>query len=113
MKAQTPAEGMLKRKDWGDAMTYQVVCECGDSNHDHNIWIEADDNTVTVNTYTIQKTNCWSKTRWYHIWKLLTAGYIEYEATIIMSQQQALNYSETLKSAINDVETFRKANNGN
>jgi hypothetical protein len=39
---------------------------------------------------------------------LLTKGYIEYEASIIMSQQQALNYADTLKSAVKDVETFRK-----
>jgi hypothetical protein len=112
MKLQTPAEGILKRKDWGDSKSYAVTCECGSDDHTHNVWIEADESGVTVNTYAIQKTNFWSKTRWHHIWRLLTTGYVEYEANIIMSQQQALNYSETLKSAINDVETFRKASNG-
>lgn len=113
MKAHSPAEGILKRKDWGDSKTYVVVCECGCDDHAHNVWVEAEESGITVNTYTIQKTNFWSKTRWHHIWKLLTAGYVEYEASIIMSQQQALNYAETLKSAIKDVDTFRKANNGN
>ena len=27
LEPQTPAEGILKRSDWGDAITYQVVCE--------------------------------------------------------------------------------------
>lgn len=108
MKAETPAEGILQRKDWGDSKTYTVICECGCDDHAHNVWIEADESGVTVNTYTIQKTNFWSKTRWHHIWKLLTAGYVEYEASIIMTQQQALNYAETIKSAIKDVKQFRE-----
>ena len=108
MNAQTPAEGILKRHDWGNAITYQVVCECGDSNHDHNIWIEADDNSVTVTTYTQQKSKWWSMNRWQTIWILLTRGYIEYEASIIMTKQQALNYAETLKQAIKDVEESQR-----
>jgi hypothetical protein len=46
-------------------------------------------------------------------WTLLTTGYLTHESTLYMSKQQALNYSETLKTAIKDVDTFRKANNGN
>ena len=108
IQAQAPAEGVLKRSDWGDAITYQVVCECGDSNHDHNVWIEADDNSVSVTTYTQQKSKWWSMNRWQKSWKLLTRGYIEYEATIIMTEQQALNYAETLKKAVEDVKNFKK-----
>jgi hypothetical protein len=104
MKAQTPAEGILKRRDWGDAYTYQVVCTCGDSNHDHNVWIEIDDTKeVSVTTYTQQKSKFWELNRWQTIWTLLTKGYVEYEASIIMTQQQALNYAETLKTAISDL----------
>ena len=57
---QTPAEGILKRHSWGDAITYQVTCECHDSDHDHNVWVEADDHRVTVTTYTTQKSKWWS-----------------------------------------------------
>jgi hypothetical protein len=46
--------------------------------------------------------------RWQKIWTLLTRGYIEYEGSIIMTQQQAINYAETLKKAVEDVETFKK-----
>ena len=108
MDAQTPAEGILKRGQWGDSMTYQVVCRCHDSNHDHNVWVEADDTGVNVTTYTQQKSKWWTLNRWQKIWTLLTRGYIEYEATIIMREQQALNYAETLKTAIKDVVKFRE-----
>jgi hypothetical protein len=111
MEAQEPAVGILKRNNWGDAITYQIVCECGDSNHDHNVWIEADEGNVTVTTYTTQKSKWWSLNRWQTIWILLTKGYVEHEANIIMTEQQALNYAETLKRAILDVKQFKKEHN--
>jgi hypothetical protein len=105
--AQTPAEGIMKTNDWGDSRVYRIACNCGDENHNHNMWVEADDGDITVTIYTTGKTNYWSKTRWYHIWTLLTKGYIDTESTVCFSKQQALNYAETLKSAIVDVEEFR------
>ena len=109
MKAQAPAEGIMKTNDWGDSKVYRVTCNCGASDHDHHVWVEADDHEISVTIYTTNKTNFWSKTRWYHIWTLLTKGYIDSESTVIMSRQQALNYAEILKSAIEDVNTFRNA----
>jgi hypothetical protein len=108
MTPQIPAVGILKRNNWGDAVAYQVVCQCGDSNHDHNVWIEAEDNEISVITYTQQKSKWWEINRWQKIWTLLTRGYIEYEASIIMTEQQALNYAETLKLAIADVKKFKE-----
>jgi hypothetical protein len=111
MRAEKPATGILKRNDWGDSKAYRVVCECGASDHDHHVWVEADDHEVSVTIYANVKTNWWSKTRWHAIWTLLTKGYIESEAVLIMKRQEALNYAETLKSAIKDVEEFRKNKN--
>ena len=108
LKAQQPAVGILKRSDWGDAMTYQVVCECSDPDHDHLVWVEADDAGVTVTTHTQQSTKWWSLNRFQIIWQLLTTGYVKYEASIIMTKQQATNYASVLHHAINDVEEFKK-----
>lgn len=112
MIVQIPAEGIMKTNDWGDSRVYRVACNCGDENHNHNMWIEADDCDISVTIYTTGKTNYWSKTRWYHIWTLLTKGYIDTESTVHLSKQQALNYAETLKSAIEDLEAFRKDRQG-
>jgi hypothetical protein len=95
MNAQVPAEGIMKTGDWGDSKVYRVACNCHDEAHNHNV-------------YTTGKTNWWSKTRWYHIWTLLTKGYIDTESSVHLNKQQALNYAETLTTAIADVEQFRK-----
>lgn len=108
MTPQTPAEGILIRKDYGDAKTYTVPCECCGSDCEHNIWVEADETGVTLTTYTQQKTKWWELNRWQIIWQLLTKGYVEYEASIIMSEQQTLNYASVLNSAVTDVKQFRK-----
>ena len=108
MTAQKPASGILQRADYGGSKSYQVVCECGDPGHDHNLWVEADDGNVTVTIYTTAKSEWWSRNRWQKIWTLLTKGYVKYEADLIMNEQQALNYAETLKTAITDSKNFRK-----
>lgn len=138
MKAQEPAEGILLRKDWGDAKSYAVECECGCGEHTHHVWVEADDCGVTVQTFIELKTDWWTENVekrydidnkalqefdwfWKGLWNSfctrlrLTSdiwlhGYAKYEGTICMSKQQALNYSETLKKAVKDVEEFRQAN---
>ena len=108
MKTQLPAEGILLHKDFGDAKYYVVPCDCCSSDCAHQVCIEADETGVTVTTYTTQKTNWWSKNRWQVIWELLTRGYVKYEASIIMTQQQAVNYAAVLQSASKDVEVFRR-----
>jgi hypothetical protein len=108
MIAQTVAEGVLLRKDYGDAKIYNIVCECGDCDHSHDVWVEAEEHGITVTIYTQQKTKWWQSNRWKIMWTLLTRGYVERESVLIMSEQQALNYAETLKSAIGDVKKFKQ-----
>lgn len=136
MKAQAPAEGILKRGDYGDSKWYQVVCGCGQEYHDHNVEVESSETGINVNLYITVKTDYWAElvekrydidspwlqevdwfvkdlinglwTRLKVTWQLWTTGAITAESTIAMSEQQALNYSETLKSAIQDVKFFRE-----
>jgi hypothetical protein len=108
MKAQVPAEGILKKNDWGDSKVYQIVCDCGAHGHTHHLWIEADQGEVSVQIYVDVKSPFWSMNRFKQIWTLLTKGYLKHETVISMSRQQSLNYAETLKKAVKDVEEFRK-----
>ena len=45
--------------------------------------------------------------RWKQIWQILTKGYLDLESTLVMNEQTALNYAETLKSAAKDVKELR------
>lgn len=134
MKAQTPAEGILKTHDWGDSKMYKVVCLCGNDEDSFEFEVEADESGVTVTTYTTQKTDWWTNAVdkrydienpwlqefdwfWKDVWNgLITRlrltkniwldGYVKYQSTTVMTEQQALNFSDTLKSAVDDVKHF-------
>jgi hypothetical protein len=107
MKTEIPAEGVLKRNEWGDTKCYQIVCNCGDADHDHNVWVEADDHEVSVIIYTTNTTPFWSKRRWRQMWDLLVCGYVKQEVAIAMTEQQAVNYANVLTQAVEDVKIFR------
>ena len=135
MKAQEPAEGILKRGDYGDSKWYQVVCGCGQEHHDHNVEVEASETGINVNIYTSAKTDYWSElvekrydientweqefdwfwkdlvngiwTRLKITWEVWTTGAVKVETTIALTEQQALNYAKTLENAIQDVKNFR------
>jgi hypothetical protein len=111
MKLQTPAEGILKKNDWGDAKSYHVVCDCGQPDHEHNLWVEADETGVSVTVYATVKSPWWSMNRFKQIWSLLTKGYLQHETVLTMNEQSAFNYAETLKSAVNDVKVFKAKTN--
>ena len=136
MKAQIPAQGIMQTGDYGNAKFYKVVCQCGSPDHDINFEVEAEEPNINVNTYVTVKTDCWSDTFKYRhdienpwmaefdyfwkdiangfirrikwTWRIWTQGYVKAETTISMTEQQALNYAETLKSAVKDVKDFKK-----
>jgi hypothetical protein len=135
MKPQPPAEGILKTNDYGDSKWYQVVCGCGQPDHTLSVEVEADDSGVSVNTYATVKTDYWTESvkkrydidspwlqEWDWFWKDLVngfftrlrltwdiwiKGYVRAETTVLMSEQQAINYAATLTSAVKDVKLFR------
>jgi hypothetical protein len=137
MKSETPALGIMQTGDYGNSKFYKVVCGCGQPDHDIDFEVEAADTGVNVNTYVTVKSDYWSQTltKRYDIdspwlqeldwfwkdlfngvvtrvkltWTVWTKGYIKTESTIAMSEQQALNYAETLKKAIQDVKDFQKS----
>lgn len=135
LKTQEPAEGIMKTHEWGTSKMYKVTCQCGQDYHDHNIEVEAEETGVNVNIFTTVKTDYWTEVveKRYDIdspwlqefdwfwkdlvnstirkikltWELWTTGAVTAETTIAMTEQQTLNYAETLKSAIQDVKNFR------
>ena len=135
MKAQIPAEGIMQKGDYGNSKFYQISCGCGQPDHEHSVEVEADEYGVNVNIWTKQTTDHWSKVYDYEYvdneylymvtrifkdavngffrrvsltWNIWVKGYVTYETTTTLNEQEALNYAEALKSAIVDVKQFRE-----
>jgi hypothetical protein len=136
MTPQTPAQGISAGTDYGTLKSYRVNCTCTDATHDHQVWIacSADDMTVDVTTYLTMYTRrytghsrfpnittewlqsiLWTAENWLDgiitrvkltkdIW---WSGTINYEASLVMSKQQTMNYISVLESALSDVQTAR------
>lgn len=111
MKPEKPATGILKQGDFGDAVWYQVACDCTDSDHAHMIEIEADESYVTVHVYVDATTPWWSMSRWKQIWQILTTGRAEMQAVALLKPQQAVNYAHALKSGAKQVMAMRQKSN--
>ena len=79
-------------------LVYRINCSCGDAEHDHNLWVEhnTEDQNVTVTIYTKVSTPFWSVSRFKQIWQILKTGNAKFESTIILNQQQAVNYAAAL-----------------
>lgn len=126
IKPETPATGVYKTNDFGDCVFYTVACDCGDADHFHDfmVEVEADDMHVSVNISTWVSTEYNYQlikshgifvnfinavySRFRHTMNIIFYGKIEHEATILMDEQTAINYSNVLKQATEDVKQFRK-----
>lgn len=111
MRAENPAEGILRTYDLGTCKGYHVQCECGSSECAHHVWVEASDMDVTISFGLTLRTKWYSMNRWKQIWTILTKGYLDVESTLVLNEQSALNYAETLKLAMKDVKQLRSDTN--
>lgn len=134
MKSTKPAEGIMMTRNFRGSVFYAVKCQCGNDDDEINFEVEVDSDTknILVNTWTMQSTDYWTESvkkrydidsiwlqeiDWFFkgLWNGLVTrlrltkniwwdGRVKYESTTVMSKQQALNYAETLKQAIKDLE---------
>ena len=99
---QTPAAGISLTNEFTTPTTkescYRINCSCSDAEHDHDIWVEHDleCKDVTVTLYAQVSTPFWSTSRFKQIWQILTTGTTKFQASIILNQQQAVNYAAAL-----------------
>jgi hypothetical protein len=139
LKPQEPAEGITRDRKYPGFESYRIPCSCGSSDDDIQIIVEEEYGEVSIQTYTLQKTDWWSdrfnkqksyaikneflfqlnyyarsflNSLWYRLrvtWDVWVRGHVEYYQTAILTPQQALNLSEALKKSIKRV-SMHKAN---
>jgi hypothetical protein len=133
---QEPAEGIMKTADFPDAKFYTVRCDCGNSDDDIDLSIEADDTGITVNFFVKVTSNYWDSTfrnrydidnlflhdlvnpfidlingiitRVRMTWKLWTKGHLEYNSYTVLTPQAAANLADVLVKAVEKVKEERE-----
>lgn len=135
---QEPAEGIMKTADAPKFKMYQIQCSCGSPDDAIDFSVTEDHGEVIVETYTTQKTAWWKdpfKKNYsfkiknellyninYYVrgflnglahrlsitWDVWVKGYVQYSQTTIMTPQQALNYSHTLRKAVEQIQSYKK-----
>jgi len=136
MEPQLPAKGVTLTAEYSDAKFYTVRCDCGNSDDDIDLSIEAEDTGVTVNFFVKVKTNYWDTTfrnrydidslflqdvfnwvidlvnglciRLKMTWNIWTKGHLEYNSYTVMEPQTALNLAEVLVKAVEKVKEERE-----
>jgi hypothetical protein len=134
MEYQKPAENIMLTHDFKDAKFYSVNCSCTNPDDKIDLEIEADEyGEIVVYFHTTAKTHWWKTLANWETHKIdnpflylivnsvqslinglhqrikLTKeiwwnGYISLQTTTILTKQTALNFSETLKDAVKEIE---------
>jgi hypothetical protein len=133
MEAQKPAKGIMEQTGGKDWKFYRVPCSCGCDNQ-IDLMVEVDDYNVSANFYAETKTAWWKRrfdtdgddnwlvyvvkefindwiNRFSVAWTALTKGYVKTEVTVMLSDQQCINFAETLKTAVADLQKLRDPKN--
>jgi len=140
LTAEIPAAGIMKTNDFGDSIYYAVACQCGnpDDMIRFSVELEVDSYEITLNTEFTTKSSYWktpfketsnfnNSTLWsidyctrrflnsiYHrvitSWEVWVYGYITHYESTIMSEQQALNYANTIMQSIENLNQLKSKN---
>ena len=139
MKAQVPAEGIMKTHDFGDSKFFRIDCTCGnaDDTIDMMVSYEEDIQEIEVHFDAIQQTDWWKTVASWDTYKIDNPwlysivngiqcfingfhhrlkvtkevwfnGYVKYSGTTYLTKQQALNFAETIKRSIDEIEQHHK-----
>lgn len=133
-KFQPPAEGIMLNCETKDSKFYTAFCECGNPDDSIEIQVEVDEyGEIIVYFHVKSKTHFWEKLyswqthkidneflflivnsfqsllnglyrRIKFTWDIWVLGYAQYQTTTILNKQRAINFAETLKTAIKDLE---------
>lgn len=123
MNYEKPATGIMKQSEIvGEnlySVTYLVSCNCTSPDDSITFSVDAEDSFISVSHYVKVKSKWWAgddrlyvlRQFWMRLkqtYRLWVNGYVEYEASTLLDQQQAYNYANTLIKAVSDAERFKK-----
>ena len=101
-----PARNIMKTGEWADADCYRIACECHDSGHDLDVWIEVEPdpevNDVTLTFYKEMYSPMWEQgfNRFREAFRILFTGTTRVAGTIILKKDVAQNFVDTVQRSI-------------
>lgn len=125
MRSQKPAAGILIQGEYPDSKFFKVPCDCG-CETEIDFMVEVDDCCIAVHMFSETSTNTWRDRfrqnygeDWWIVyvlksfandalnrisvaWRALVHGRVTTESSVILSEQQALNFSQTLRDSIDE-----------
>ena len=104
LKAELPAEGIIKLTEFDDLKGYRIECLCTDADHHAEMYVIYDEEMrdVTVNFGQAHVThNLWGRLK--EAAHVLYYGYHKQCSEILLSHQSALNLSSVLKKSVKKV----------
>lgn len=111
-----PLKGIMKTGDWHDAKSFRIACDCHDTSHDINAWIELENDKdvkeISVGFFVETQTPFWKKGfhRFRIAWDILVKGYHQGEHHLILDKESALNFSNAIVDSIKDIEKWQQEN---
>lgn len=113
MRSQKPANGIMLTNQWKDAKSFHIECECTDSDHAVDMWVEVEMDqdedsyhAVTVSFF-VKTTNAfWEKgyNRFRAAWDILTKGVHQQEHHLILHRQAALNMANAITRTVKELD---------
>lgn len=110
MTTQTPAQGIMLDRDYGDSKSYTIACDCHDGDHQVHMWIELnsdkDTQDVELTFYVNTTTPFWKEgfSRIRAAWNILIYGYREDQHSLILNKQAALNVASTINTVVEELQ---------
>ena len=111
MKSQKPAEGIMLTKDWGDAKTFHIECDCSATDHSVQMWIEVQRDPDVPDIELSFYVTTWTREFWKDwparlraVWDILVKGVHKQEHHMLLNKQAALNLAEAIKSTVNELD---------
>ena len=107
---QPPASGIAQIGKSHSHRAYKVLCECGGVDHALDVWIEVEPHRECDLVELTVYANMWTPVfngmvdRLKAAWNILFKGVHKQEHSILLNHQTALNFAETLNTAINDLQ---------
>lgn len=107
---QRPAKGIMQTMELDGYKSYKIACECQSDDHAIDTCIEINTDKETNDIECTFLVNTWTPlfaTRFERIkaaFNVLWTGVHKQQHSLLLNKQSALNFAETLKKAIKDLE---------